>query len=118
MVSLSFMLSYPLAAKMDTSIGSSSNVDREVGISSGTQRRNIIGQTAEEKLARYGELVAPLSVVLPPSQNIGRQDPLAKIGQRIGDKGDQKKLEKARRDAARGKLEKMGDLEGGLKCVS
>lgn len=51
-------------------------------------------------------------------QNSGRNDPIALLGQRIGNRSNQKKLEKAQERMAEGRTSKMDSLEGGLKWVS
>ena len=76
------------------------------------------GASPENRIAAYGNLVAPLSEILPPQQNQGRNDPLAFIGKGIGAKQSRKKMEKAQKDAAEGKSKKLTSIENGLKWVS
>ncbi|KAH8698683.1 hypothetical protein BGW36DRAFT_295041 [Talaromyces proteolyticus] len=101
---------------LEICIGKSKDVDAEVGISSSASR-SAPGTLPEDRVARYGNLIAPLSDVLPPLANSGRQDPLAAFGQRIGNKADDKKVRKAREKMEKGKTDKFDALEGGLQWV-
>lgn len=65
----------------------------------------------------YGDLVAPLCEILPPSQNGGRQDPLAFIGKRLSTKTTQKNLQKAQEKMAKGETKDMDSLDKKFKWV-
>lgn len=77
------------------------------------------GARPEDRVAVYGNLVAPLTDVLPPVQNSGgRSDPLVMLGQRFSDKSNDKQLRKAQEDMQKGKTKKYNALEGDLRWVS
>jgi hypothetical protein len=93
-------------------------VDSEVGISPGAARPDSISVSPTQRQAYYGELIAPLSQVLPPLQQSGRNDPIALLGRGMSSRDSQKKLEKAQKKLDKGKSKKLDSLEGGLKWVS
>jgi hypothetical protein len=100
-----------------SSIGKSKDVDNEVGMAS--NRGPGPGARPEDRVVVYGNLVAPLTDVLPPLQNSGgRSDPLAMLGQRFSDKSNDKQLRKAQKDMQKGKTKKYDALEGGLQWVN
>lgn len=99
------------------SIGHTKDVDDETGVSAPSQ--GFRGSNdPESRLAGYGNTVAPLSVVYPQQQNIGRNDPIAMLARGIGSRDNQKKIEKANKDAQKGKSKKGNSLEGDVKWVS
>lgn len=100
------------------SIGQTKDVDKEANVSSTSQGYES-AYDPEDRLARYGNSVAPLSVVYPRQQKVGRQDPIAMLGKGIGAWDNQKKQSKAGKEAQKGKKSKKGDaVEGGVKWVS
>ena len=101
------------------SIGKTTDVDAEVGIASASGRSDsLYGLSPEERQAYYGDLIAPLSRVLPPLQQSGRSDPIAMLGRGLASRDSQKKKQKAEKDIAKGKTKDLDSLEGGLKWVS
>lgn len=101
------------------SIGKTADVDNEVGIASAPGRQDLLfGVSPEERQERYGYLIAPLSRVLPPLQQSGRSDPIAMLGRGLSSRASQKTMQKAEKDAAKGKTKKSGSLEQDLKWVS
>lgn len=100
------------------SIGTSTDVDAEVGISPGAARPDSIYVSPEERQAYYGERIAAVSQVLPPLQQSGRNDPIALLGRGMFSRDSQKKLEKAQKKLDKGKSKDIDNLEGGLKWVS
>ncbi|KAL7782026.1 hypothetical protein V8C37DRAFT_398037 [Trichoderma ceciliae] len=102
---------------LEICIGTATDVDTEVGISPGTARPDSINASAAERQAYYGELIAPLSQVLPPLQQSGRNDPIAMLGKGISSRDSQKKLDKAQRRLDRGRSKGKEKLEGGLKWI-
>jgi hypothetical protein len=72
----------------------------------------------EERQAYFGDLIAPLSRVLPPLQQSGRNDPIAQLGRGLASRTNHKKVQKANKDMAKGKTKNVEALEGGLKWVS
>lgn len=100
------------------SIGQTKDVDKEAGVSAGSQGYNR-SYDPEDRLAGYGNTVAPLSVVYPRQQQIGRQDPIAMLGRGIGARDNQRKMKKADKEQQKGKKSKDRDaVEGGVKWVS
>lgn len=100
------------------SIGRAKDVDNEVGIySSGGQQRTTDARP-EARVAAYGNLVAPITRLLPPQQQGGRNDPLAMLGGGLSKRENKKKMEKAQEEMAKGKTKEFDQLEGGLKWVS
>lgn len=98
------------------SIGHTKDVDNETGVatqSQGFRSRN----DPKSRLAEYGNTVAPLSVVYPQQQNIGRSDPIAMLARGIGSRDNQKKIDKANKNAQKGKSKKANSLEGDVKWV-
>lgn len=75
------------------------------------------GLSPEQRQGYYGDLIAPLSRVLPPLQQSGRSDPIAMLGQGLSSRDSQKKMQKAQKDVAKGKTKDLDSLEGGLKWV-
>jgi hypothetical protein len=72
-----------------------------------------------ERQAFFGGLIAPLSRVLSPLQQSGRNDPVAMLGRSLASRTNQKKMQKAEKDITKGKKTKNLDaLEGGLQWVS
>ena len=101
------------------SIGKTVDVDNEVGVASASGRSDLLfGISPEERQARYGDLIAPLSRVLPPLQQNGRSDPIAMIGRGLSSRASQKKMQKAEKDSAKGKTKKSTSLEADLKWAS
>lgn len=101
------------------SIGTTKDVDAEVGIVSNTNRGKTYGDSSPEaRIDSYGNLVAPLSRILPPTSQNGRTDPIAMFARGLADRTSQKTLGKAEKDASKGKNKKLDALEGGLKWVS
>jgi hypothetical protein len=92
-------------------------VDAEVGIPPGAARPNSIDVSPEERQACYGDLISPLSQVLPPLQQSGRNDPIALLGRGISSRSDQKKFEKAQKKMQSGKSKNIDALEKGIKWV-
>ena len=100
------------------SIGKTEDVNAEVGLASqGSRRPNSYGISPEERQAYFGDLIAPLSRVLPPLQQNGRNDPIAQLGRGLASRTNQKKIQKADKDMAKGKTKNVDSLEGGLKWV-
>ncbi|KAF2163612.1 hypothetical protein M409DRAFT_26220 [Zasmidium cellare ATCC 36951] len=102
---------------LEICIGHTKDLNNETGVSasSGGFRGS---NDPETRLAEYGNSVAPLSVVYPRQQNIGRQDPIAMLARGIGSRDNQKKIGKANKDAQKGKKSKKGDsLEGDVKWL-
>ncbi|KAL7915889.1 hypothetical protein GGI35DRAFT_9964 [Trichoderma velutinum] len=102
---------------LEICIGSSADVDAEVGISQGSSRSYSTNVSPGERIASYGDLLAPISQVLPPLQQSGRNDPIAMLGNRMSSRDRQKKLEKAQEKLQKGKNKDMDSLEGGLKWL-
>ncbi|KAL7937848.1 hypothetical protein V8C35DRAFT_319912 [Trichoderma chlorosporum] len=102
---------------LELCIGTSTDVDAEVGISQGGSRRYSGNISPEERLSYYGDLVAPISHVLPALQQSGRSDPIAMLGRGMSNKDRQKKLEKAQEELRKGKRKDIDKLEGGLKWL-
>lgn len=100
------------------SIGKTEDVNAEVGLAfQGSRRPNSYGISPEERQAYFGDLIAPLSRVLPPLQQNGRNDPIAQLGRGLAIRTNQKKIQKADKDMAKGKTKNMNSLEGRLKWV-
>ncbi|KAM0450628.1 hypothetical protein ACHAPV_010412 [Trichoderma viride] len=99
-------------------IGTTKDVDAEVGIVSNTNRGKTYGDSSPEaRIDSYGNLVAPLSRILPPTSQNGRTDPIAMFARGLADRTSQKTLGKAEKDASKGKNKKLDALEGGLKWL-
>lgn len=101
---------------ISSSIGSTKDLDKEVGGRSYSQVQ--YSASPEERLDAYGDLLAPITEVLPEAQNQGRRDPIAMIGKGLGDQQTRKKNARAEKKLAKGKSDKMDEVEGGLKWVS
>lgn len=100
------------------SIGTTEDVNAEVGLASqGSRRPNSYGISPQERQAYFGELIAPLFRVRPPLQQNGRNDPIAQLGRGLASRTNQKKIQKADKDMAKGKTKNMDSLEGGFKWV-
>ena len=99
-------------------MGKTSDVDAEVGLASGSRQSNSYGSSPEERRAYFGNRIAPLSRVLPPSQQNGRNDPIAQLGRGLASRTNQKKMQKADKEMAKGETKNINTLEGGLKWVS
>ncbi|KAE8451320.1 hypothetical protein EG329_003949 [Mollisiaceae sp. DMI_Dod_QoI] len=103
---------------LEICIGKTTDVDAEVGIASASgQSNSFYGLSPEERQAYYGDLIAPLSRVLPPLQQSGRSDPIAMLGRGLANRGNQKKMKKAEKGIAKGKTKDLDSLEGGLKWL-
>lgn len=100
------------------SIGKTEDVNAEVGLASGSKPPNSYGISLEERQSYFGDLIAPLSRVLPPLQQSGRNDLIAQLGRGLASRTNQKKMQKANKDMAKGKTKNVDALEGGLKWVS
>ncbi|UKZ73746.1 hypothetical protein TrVFT333_001396 [Trichoderma virens FT-333] len=97
---------------LELCIGGSANVDAEVGISQGSAQPYSINVSPEERVACYGDLIAPISQILPPLQQSGRNDPIAMLGRGLASRDSQKKMEKAQKDMKKGKNKNVNNLEG------
>ncbi|KAL6885799.1 hypothetical protein GGI43DRAFT_431967 [Trichoderma evansii] len=102
---------------LELCIGRSTDIDAEVGISQGSVRPYSINVSPRERLACYGDLIAPISQVLPPLQQSGRNDPIALLGRGMSSRDSQKKMEKAQKKMEKGKSKDIDNLEGGLKWL-
>lgn len=81
---------------LEICIGKTANVDAEVNITSASgQSDHMYGLSPEGRQAYYGDLIAPLSRVLPPLQQSGRTDPIAMLGRGIASRDSQKKMKKS-----------------------
>lgn len=89
-----------------------------VGIYTGTAQATAGAILTEERLEYYNGLVAPLSSILPPERQGGRQDPIALLGNQISRRNDEKKVRKAEKKLQKGEGKQLGKLETGLKWVS
>lgn len=106
---------------MVNSICTAKEVNAEVGLSPNEPRRDFVsGLSPQDKVTTYGDLVASLTRVLPPAENIGRQDSIAGLGNFLNGRRTRKKVAKAeRRDAwKRGENKRMSQLESSLQWVS
>lgn len=110
------LLRSPFTRLTSASIARTKDVDAEVGIAP-SDSRGVVGLSPDERVARYGDLLAPLTHVLPPLQDSGRQDPIAALGQRFGNKSTEKKIRKAQRKMEKGETKQFTALEGDLKWV-
>ena len=72
----------------------------------------------EERQACYGNLISPLSSVMPPLRQSGRNDPIALLGRGMSSRDSQKKFQKAQKKLQSGKSKDVDALEKGLKWVS
>lgn len=66
----------------------------------------------------FGNRLAPLSRVLPSLQQSGRNDPVAMLGRSLASRTNQKKMQKAEKDMAKGKNKSIDGLEAGIQWVS
>jgi hypothetical protein len=66
----------------------------------------------------FGNRLAPLSRVLPSLQQSGRNDPVAMLGRSLASRTNQKKMQKAEKDMAKGKNKSIDALEAGIQWVS
>jgi hypothetical protein len=71
-----------------------------------------------QRLQSYGTLLAPLTTILPPLQNSGRNDLSAQFGARLSSKQQSKAWEKAQKDLSKGKGKKAQSLEKNFHWVS
>lgn len=71
----------------------------------------------EERLEYYNGLVAPLSIILPPERQGGRQEPIALLGNQLSQRNNEKKVRKAEKKLQKGKTKQLDRLETGLKWV-
>jgi hypothetical protein len=79
-------------------------------------RTSSYGISPEARQAFFGDLLAPLSRVLPPLQQNGRNDPVAMLGRSLASRTNQKKMQRAEKDMTKGKKnKKLNALEGGLQ---
>ena len=85
-----------------------------IGSSRAMSRQMPSDAMPEQRLVSYRGLLAPLSVVLPPLTRSGRNDPVAMIGRRFGDKKAQGQIKKARESAEKGEYKD----EANVKWVS
>ncbi|KAJ5218504.1 uncharacterized protein N7498_000603 [Penicillium cinerascens] len=103
---------------LEICIGKTEDVNAEVGLASqGSRRPNFYGISPEERQAYFGDLIAPLSRVLPPFQQNGRNDPIAQLGRGLASRTNRQKIKKANKDMAKGKTTNIDSLEGGLKWL-
>ncbi|KAJ5909107.1 hypothetical protein N7495_001789 [Penicillium taxi] len=103
---------------LEICIGKTEDVNNEVGLAPGSQQPKSFAISPEERRAYFGSLIAPLSRVLPPLQQNGRSDPIAMLGRGLASRTNQKKIEKAEKEMAKGKKTKNVDsLEGGLRWL-
>lgn len=108
----------PVPTDHDTSIAKTKDVNAEVGYSP-APRSDRVTARPESRIAAYGDLVAPLTVVMPPLEHVGRRDPIAMIGRGLSSKETNKKMEKAQEKMERGRRNKdLNGLEDGFKWVS
>ncbi|KAJ6093579.1 hypothetical protein N7486_008868 [Penicillium sp. IBT 16267x] len=113
-------LDFFLPNGLEICIGKTKDVDEELGLSSSTSPpQSLYGVPPKERRAQYGDLIAPLSRVLPPLEQRGRSEPVAMLGQGIASRGDQKKMQKVEKELAkgRGKTKNLDALEEGLKWL-
>ncbi|KAF3391459.1 hypothetical protein F1880_007675 [Penicillium rolfsii] len=104
---------------LEICIGKTQDVEASVGLAAPPgPRTNSFGISPEGRLAFFGDLIAPLSLLLPPLQQIGRNDPAAMLGRTLANRTNQKKMQKAEKDITKGKKNKnLDSLEGGLKWL-
>ncbi|KAJ6115579.1 hypothetical protein N7523_005996 [Penicillium sp. IBT 18751x] len=102
---------------LEICIGKTDDVGAEVGLASGSRRSNSYGFSPEERRASFGNRIAPLSRVLPPLQQTGRNDPIAQLGRGLASRTNQKKMRKADKEMTKGKTKNINTLEGGLKWL-
>ncbi|KAJ5684074.1 uncharacterized protein N7477_000419 [Penicillium maclennaniae] len=102
---------------LEICIGKTDDVGAEVGLVSGSRRSNSYGFSPEERRASFGNRIAPLSRVLPPLQQTGRNDPIAQLGRGLASRTNQKKMQKADKEMTEGKTKNINTLEGGLKWL-
>lgn len=77
----------------------------------------MVNMGPQERVACYGNRLAPLSDVLPPLPQSGRHDPIAVLGNAVANRDNAKKLNKAQRKMDRGRNDKMNNIEEHLKWV-
>ncbi|KAJ5633242.1 hypothetical protein N7490_009581 [Penicillium lividum] len=104
---------------LEICIAKTKDVDAELGLDSTSTQQSLYAVSPEARRAQYGDLIAPLSRVLPPLEQRGRNDPIAMLGRGIASRGDQKKMQKVEKEMAkgRGKTKNLDALEGGLKWL-
>ncbi|KAJ5938691.1 hypothetical protein N7466_001825 [Penicillium verhagenii] len=105
---------------LEICIGKTKDLEAELGLNpASSQSQSLFGATPGQRCAQYGDMIAPLSQVLSPLEQSGRNDPIAKLGRGLASRGDQKKVQKAEKDMAKkgGKNKKLDSLEGGLKWL-
>ncbi|KAF2156337.1 hypothetical protein K461DRAFT_310817 [Myriangium duriaei CBS 260.36] len=103
---------------LEICIGKSKDLDIELGIfTHSRQQASHYACSPEQRLDSYNGLVAPLSVVLPPLENVGRKDPIAMLGRGIGARESQRKSRKAEKSAARGRNRRGDNTGDDLKWV-
>ncbi|KIW45764.1 hypothetical protein, variant 2 [Exophiala oligosperma] len=105
---------------LEICICTAKEVNAEVGLSPNEPRRDFVsGLSPQDKVTTYGDLVASLTRVLPPAENIGRQDSIAGLGNFLNGRRTRKKVAKAeRRDAwKRGENKRMSQLESSLQWL-
>jgi hypothetical protein len=68
------------------------------------------------RLASKGDLLAPQDIVQPPMQH-GRNDPIALLGRGLAANTAQKKAEDADKDARKGNMKRMTNLQGNLQWL-
>jgi hypothetical protein len=65
------------------------------GFGAGSNSPGAFGASYMQRLQSYGTLLAPLTTILPPLQNSGRNDLSAQFGARLSSKQQSKAWEKA-----------------------
>ncbi|KAJ2976238.1 hypothetical protein NQ176_g5065 [Zarea fungicola] len=106
---------FPLG--LELCIGTSADVDSIVGINTGLSRPSPGTMLPEERLEYYNGLVAPLSIILPPERQGGRQEPIALLGNQLSQRNNEKKVRKAEKKLQKGKTKQLDRLETGLKWL-
>jgi hypothetical protein len=98
---------------LEICIMSTQNIDDMFGIRSSRamSRQMPADAMPEHRLSSYRNLLAPLSMVLAPLAQSGRNDPIAMIGRRFGDKKAQDSIKKARESAAKGEYKDQADVK-------
>lgn len=84
----------------------------------GSNAPGAFGASYMQRLQSYGGLIAPLTTILPPLQNSGRNDLSAQFGARLSSKQQAKAWEKAQKDLSKGKGKKAQSLEKNFHWVS
>ncbi|KIW10817.1 hypothetical protein PV08_10116 [Exophiala spinifera] len=94
------------------------DVDGELGLSpNDVQMRFVPGSYPQDKVAAYGDLLAPLTSVLGPAQSGGRNDPIAGVGKFLNNRSAQRKVKDAQKNDAEGKDKGMSHIENSLKWI-